>query len=168
MTILVTENLLRSVLMERMEKFGIVVFVFRRFLWSHQAFADHTYEDPHLWGAKERITSRTFLCKKLQAETFSRIFSISVLRGRWCRIYNVHFSSFEQLECAARRSRWVQVEATPPHQTDSCLPRSPGRSSSCYDNEIVMMNHVYKERFPKVRLSGHLLPPGLKDLTPGV
>ncbi|KAM9843141.1 microtubule-associated serine/threonine-protein kinase 1-like [Aulostomus maculatus] len=26
---------------------------------------------------------------------------------------------------------------------------SPGRSSSCYDNEIVMMNHVYKERFPK-------------------
>lgn len=34
-----------------------------------------------------------------------------------------------------------------------CPPRppSPGRSSSCYDNEIVMMNHVYKERFPKVR-----------------
>lgn len=28
--------------------------------------------------------------------------------------------------------------------------RSPGRSPSCYDNEIVMMNHVYKERFPKV------------------
>uniref|UniRef100_A0A8C1VJ32 non-specific serine/threonine protein kinase n=1 Tax=Cyprinus carpio TaxID=7962 RepID=A0A8C1VJ32_CYPCA len=26
---------------------------------------------------------------------------------------------------------------------------SPGRSPSCYDNEIVMMNHVYKERFPK-------------------
>ncbi|XP_008290498.1 microtubule-associated serine/threonine-protein kinase 1 [Stegastes partitus] len=26
---------------------------------------------------------------------------------------------------------------------------NPGRSSSCYDNEIVMMNHVYKERFPK-------------------
>lgn len=31
-------------------------------------------------------------------------------------------------------------------------PRSPGRSPSCYDNEIVMMNHVYKERFPKVSL----------------
>lgn len=30
---------------------------------------------------------------------------------------------------------------------------SPGRSPSCYDNEIVMMNHVYKERFPKVRLT---------------
>lgn len=29
--------------------------------------------------------------------------------------------------------------------------RSPGRSPSSYDNEIVMMNHVYKERFPKVR-----------------
>lgn len=27
---------------------------------------------------------------------------------------------------------------------------SPGRSPSCYDNETVMMNHVYKERFPKV------------------
>uniref|UniRef100_S4RFP7 non-specific serine/threonine protein kinase n=1 Tax=Petromyzon marinus TaxID=7757 RepID=S4RFP7_PETMA len=26
---------------------------------------------------------------------------------------------------------------------------SPGRSPSVYDNEIVMMNHVYKERFPK-------------------
>ncbi|XP_068130326.1 microtubule-associated serine/threonine-protein kinase 1 isoform X2 [Hyperolius riggenbachi] len=26
---------------------------------------------------------------------------------------------------------------------------SPGRSPSSYDNEIVMMNHVYKERFPK-------------------
>ncbi|XP_061214883.1 microtubule-associated serine/threonine-protein kinase 4-like [Neopsephotus bourkii] len=26
---------------------------------------------------------------------------------------------------------------------------SPGRSPSCYDNEIIMMNHVYKERFPK-------------------
>ncbi|MEQ2207358.1 hypothetical protein XENOCAPTIV_011063 [Xenoophorus captivus] len=30
---------------------------------------------------------------------------------------------------------------------------SPGRSPSCYDHEIIMMNHVYKERFPKVR--GH-------------
>lgn len=29
---------------------------------------------------------------------------------------------------------------------------SPGRSPSCYDNEIVMMNHVYKDRFPKVSL----------------
>jgi microtubule-associated serine/threonine kinase len=32
---------------------------------------------------------------------------------------------------------------------------SPGRSPSCYDNEIVMMNHVYKERFPKVRHDTH-------------
>lgn len=32
--------------------------------------------------------------------------------------------------------------------------RSPGRSPSSYDNEIVMMNHVYKERFPKVRRGG--------------
>ncbi|XP_069024044.1 microtubule-associated serine/threonine-protein kinase 3 isoform X3 [Embiotoca jacksoni] len=26
---------------------------------------------------------------------------------------------------------------------------SPGRSPSCYDHEVIMMNHVYKERFPK-------------------
>ncbi|XP_075888709.1 microtubule-associated serine/threonine-protein kinase 1-like isoform X2 [Nelusetta ayraudi] len=39
------------------------------------------------------------------------------------------------------------------HCSPNLRPRSrslsPGRSSSCYDNEIVMMNHVYKERFPK-------------------
>ena len=28
--------------------------------------------------------------------------------------------------------------------------RSPGRTSGTFDNEVVMMNHVYKERFPKV------------------
>lgn len=26
---------------------------------------------------------------------------------------------------------------------------SPGRSPACCDHEIIMMNHVYKERFPK-------------------
>lgn len=35
---------------------------------------------------------------------------------------------------------------------------SPGRSPSSYDNEIVMMNHVYKERFPKVRQAPHPHP----------
>lgn len=39
-------------------------------------------------------------------------------------------------------------------------PSSPGRSSSSYDNEIVMMNHVYKERFPKVN---HTLTKQLQD-----
>ncbi|XP_054034984.1 microtubule-associated serine/threonine-protein kinase 4 [Dryobates pubescens] len=38
-------------------------------------------------------------------------------------------------------------------RTTSMRPRSrslsPGRSSACCDNEIIMMNHVYKERFPK-------------------
>lgn len=32
-----------------------------------------------------------------------------------------------------------------------CFCCSPGRSSVSFDNEIVMMNHVYRERFPKVR-----------------
>lgn len=31
-----------------------------------------------------------------------------------------------------------------------CHPFSPGRTSGTFDNEIVMMNHVYRERFPKV------------------
>uniref|UniRef100_A0A8B9V5Q3 non-specific serine/threonine protein kinase n=1 Tax=Anas zonorhyncha TaxID=75864 RepID=A0A8B9V5Q3_9AVES len=30
---------------------------------------------------------------------------------------------------------------------------SPGRTSGTFDNEVVMMNHVYKERFPKVTLT---------------
>uniref|UniRef100_A0A3Q3BEB2 Microtubule-associated serine/threonine-protein kinase pre-PK domain-containing protein n=1 Tax=Kryptolebias marmoratus TaxID=37003 RepID=A0A3Q3BEB2_KRYMA len=38
-------------------------------------------------------------------------------------------------------------------RTTAMRPRSrslsPGRSPSCYDHEIIMMNHVYKERFPK-------------------
>ncbi|NXX41973.1 MAST4 kinase, partial [Tricholaema leucomelas] len=38
-------------------------------------------------------------------------------------------------------------------RTTAMRPRSrslsPGRSSACCDNEIIMMNHVYKERFPK-------------------
>lgn len=31
-----------------------------------------------------------------------------------------------------------------------CSCFSPGRTCGSFDNEIVMMNHVYKERFPKV------------------
>ncbi|XP_062872467.1 microtubule-associated serine/threonine-protein kinase 1 isoform X2 [Trichomycterus rosablanca] len=36
-----------------------------------------------------------------------------------------------------------------PHTRPRSRSLSPGRSASCHDNEIVMMNHVYKERFPK-------------------
>ncbi|XP_035253517.1 microtubule-associated serine/threonine-protein kinase 1-like isoform X1 [Anguilla anguilla] len=36
-----------------------------------------------------------------------------------------------------------------PHLRARSRSLSPGRSPSCYDNEIVMMNHVYQERFPK-------------------
>ncbi len=34
----------------------------------------------------------------------------------------------------------------------NCI-HSPGRSPSCCDHEIIMMNHVYKERFPKVSVT---------------
>ncbi|RXN38977.1 microtubule-associated serine threonine- kinase 3-like isoform X1 [Labeo rohita] len=38
-------------------------------------------------------------------------------------------------------------------------PKSPGRTCGSFDNEIVMMNHVYKERFPKAtaQMEGCLL-----------
>ncbi|KAA0706256.1 Microtubule-associated serine/threonine-protein kinase 1 [Triplophysa tibetana] len=36
-----------------------------------------------------------------------------------------------------------------PHMRPRSRSLSPGRSHSCYDNEIVMMNNVYRERFPK-------------------
>ncbi|XP_034045768.1 microtubule-associated serine/threonine-protein kinase 1-like isoform X3 [Thalassophryne amazonica] len=36
-----------------------------------------------------------------------------------------------------------------PHMRPRSRSLSPGRSSSSHDHEIVMMNHVYKDRFPK-------------------
>lgn len=37
--------------------------------------------------------------------------------------------------------------------TISTFSFSPGRTTGTFDNEIVMMNHVYRERFPKVGIA---------------
>lgn len=37
---------------------------------------------------------------------------------------------------------------------------SPGRGTGTFDNEIVMMNHVYRERFPKVGTAPSATLPG--------
>ena len=41
---------------------------------------------------------------------------------------------------------------------------SPGRTTGAFDNEIVMMNHVYRERFPKVGSAWRLDQPQLPSM----
>ncbi|XP_074386402.1 microtubule-associated serine/threonine-protein kinase 1 isoform X1 [Zonotrichia albicollis] len=60
------------------------------------------------------------------------------------RFLSRHFGSSESL---AEEDGGARGGAAAPRPRSRSL--SPGRSPSSHDNEIVMMNHVYKERFPK-------------------
>ncbi|XP_058717688.1 LOW QUALITY PROTEIN: microtubule-associated serine/threonine-protein kinase 1 [Poecile atricapillus] len=60
------------------------------------------------------------------------------------RFLSRHFGSSESL---AEEDGGARGGGPAPRPRSRSL--SPGRSPSSHDNEIVMMNHVYKERFPK-------------------
>ncbi|KTF88470.1 hypothetical protein cypCar_00024258, partial [Cyprinus carpio] len=64
------------------------------------------------------------------------------------------FKAFQELRSVADEDDSPRAF---PSSLDSSL--SPGRTCGSFDNEIVMMNHVYKERFPKAtaQMEGRLL-----------
>ncbi|KAF6728060.1 Microtubule-associated serine/threonine-protein kinase 3, partial [Oryzias melastigma] len=71
---------------------------------------------------------------------------------------NAHSSSVSRFRSTESLHDEEAGSTIPPHRYRS-RSLSPGRSCGTHDNEVIMMNHVYKERFPKAtaQMEGRLL-----------
>ncbi|KAI4817213.1 hypothetical protein KUCAC02_009489 [Chaenocephalus aceratus] len=77
--------------------------------------------------------------------TPSSTVSVSIIHSpSVTRVASKHITAFLH-----REHLWDECRRASAQMRPRSRSLSPGRSPSCYDHEIIMMNHVYKERFPR-------------------